>query len=37
MAYGCRRILVSLIVYLLIGGADYGGCIWDLLATGERK
>jgi cytochrome d ubiquinol oxidase subunit II len=30
-------MLLSMIVYLLTGGADYGGGIWDLFATGERK
>jgi cytochrome d ubiquinol oxidase subunit II len=28
--------LVSLILYALMGGADYGGGVWDLLATGPR-
>jgi cytochrome d ubiquinol oxidase subunit II len=28
--------LVSLILYALMGGADYGGGVWDLLATGSR-
>ncbi|HXK61010.1 MAG TPA: cytochrome d ubiquinol oxidase subunit II [Acidobacteriota bacterium] len=30
-------IAVALNVYLLLGGADYGGGVWDLLATGTRK
>lgn len=30
-------MLVSMIIYVLTGGADYGGGIWDLFATGERK
>lgn len=30
-------ILVALMVYLLTGGADYGGGVWDLLARGPRK
>lgn len=29
-------ILLSLILYALMGGADFGGGIWDLLATGPR-
>jgi cytochrome d ubiquinol oxidase subunit II len=29
--------LVSLILYALLGGADFGGGIWDLLASGPRK
>src|ERR1043165_7715805 len=29
--------LVSLIVYALMGGADFGGGVWDLLASGPRK
>lgn len=30
-------ILVSLVIYALTGGADYGGGVWDLLATGPTK
>ena len=30
-------ILASLVLYALLGGADFGGGIWDLLATGPRK
>ena len=30
-------ILVALILYALLGGADFGGGIWDLLASGPRK
>jgi cytochrome d ubiquinol oxidase subunit II len=30
-------LLASLIAYALLGGADYGGGVWDLFATGERK
>lgn len=30
-------IVVALVVYLLSGGADFGGGIWDLLAFGPRK
>src|SRR6266566_227505 len=29
-------ILSSLIVYALMGGADFGGGMWDLLAFGPR-
>src|SRR6266446_4799789 len=29
-------ILVSLILYALMGGADFGGGMWDLLACGPR-
>ena len=29
-------MLVSLIIYMLTGGADFGGGIWDLFATGKR-
>ena len=29
-------MLTSLIVYALVGGADYGGGMWDLLASGPR-
>ena len=30
-------LLVSLTIYVLTAGADYGGGVWDLLATGPRK
>ena len=30
-------LLISLTTYVLTGGADYGGGVWDLLATGPRK
>jgi cytochrome d ubiquinol oxidase subunit II len=30
-------ILLSLILYALLGGADFGGGMWDLLATGPRS
>ena len=30
-------IVLALIVYLLTGGADFGGGIWYLFASGERK
>src|SRR5450756_2942367 len=29
-------ILLSLILYALMGGADFGGGMWDLLAVGPR-
>jgi cytochrome bd ubiquinol oxidase subunit II len=29
-------MLVALIIYALMGGADYGGGMWDLLASGPR-
>jgi cytochrome d ubiquinol oxidase subunit II len=29
-------MLASLILYALMGGADYGGGMWDLLASGTR-
>jgi cytochrome d ubiquinol oxidase subunit II len=35
MALGAA-ILTSLIIYALTGGADFGGGVWDLLATGPR-
>ena len=28
-------MLISLIIYMLTGGADFGGGIWDLFATGS--
>src|SRR2546422_7016176 len=30
-------ILVALTAYVLAGGADFGGGVWDLLASGPRK
>ncbi len=30
-------ILVALVAYALLGGADFGGGIWDLLASGPRR
>ncbi|HEY6099403.1 MAG TPA: cytochrome d ubiquinol oxidase subunit II, partial [Anaeromyxobacter sp.] len=30
-------ILAALVLYALLGGADYGGGTWDLLASGPRK
>jgi cytochrome d ubiquinol oxidase subunit II len=29
-------VLVSLVLYALLGGADYGGGVWDLFAFGNR-
>ena len=29
-------MLVSLIFYALLGGADFGGGIWDLFSIGPR-
>ena len=34
LSAGC--ILVSLVLYALFGGADFGGGVWDLLARGPR-
>lgn len=30
-------MVLSLLVYTLTGGADFGGGVWDLLASGPRK
>ncbi|HEY6002339.1 MAG TPA: cytochrome d ubiquinol oxidase subunit II [Anaeromyxobacter sp.] len=30
-------LLSALVLYALLGGADFGGGIWDLLASGPRK
>ena len=30
-------IVVALNLYLLLGGADFGGGVWDLLASGPRR
>jgi cytochrome d ubiquinol oxidase subunit II len=30
-------VLVALTAYVLLGGADFGGGVWDLLASGPRK
>jgi cytochrome bd ubiquinol oxidase subunit II len=30
-------IVAALVLYALLGGADFGGGIWDLLASGPRK
>lgn len=30
-------VMVALNVYVVLGGADFGGGVWDLLASGPRK
>ena len=30
-------IMVALTAYALMGGADFGGGVWDLFASGPRK
>ncbi|HVY45748.1 MAG TPA: cytochrome d ubiquinol oxidase subunit II [Minicystis sp.] len=30
-------MIASLVLYVLLGGADFGGGVWDLLAHGPRK
>lgn len=30
-------MLIALVLYTVTGGADFGGGVWDLLATGPRK
>ena len=30
-------VLLALVLYALLGGADFGGGIWDLLASGPRR
>jgi cytochrome d ubiquinol oxidase subunit II len=30
-------ILVALVLYAVLGGADFGGGVWDLLASGPRR
>jgi len=30
-------LLAALVLYALLGGADYGGGVWDLLASGPRR
>ena len=29
-------MIAALIIYALLGGADYGGGVWDLFAFGKR-
>jgi len=33
----CLAGIISLTLYAVMGGADYGGGFWDLMATGPRK
>jgi len=30
-------VLVCIVLYALLGGADYGGGLWDMLAVGSRR
>jgi cytochrome d ubiquinol oxidase subunit II len=30
-------VMVSLNAYVVLGGADFGGGVWDLFATGPRR
>jgi cytochrome d ubiquinol oxidase subunit II len=30
-------MMVALTAYALMGGADFGGGVWDLLASGPRR
>ena len=30
-------VVVAVIAYVVLGGADFGAGVWDLLASGERK
>ena len=30
-------IMVALTAYVLMGGADFGGGVWDLFASGPRR
>jgi cytochrome d ubiquinol oxidase subunit II len=36
VVYLAGLILACLVLYALLGGADFGGGVWDLLATGPR-
>jgi cytochrome d ubiquinol oxidase subunit II len=36
LLFVCGALLVTLTIYVLTGGADYGGGVWDLLASGPR-
>jgi cytochrome d ubiquinol oxidase subunit II len=36
LLFVCGALLVALTFYVLTGGADYGGGVWDLLASGPR-
>ena len=35
-AWIALTMVLSLTVYMLSGGADFGGGVWELLATGPR-
>jgi cytochrome d ubiquinol oxidase subunit II len=35
--YALGVIWVGMTLYVLLGGADFGGGVWDLVATGSRK
>ncbi|HEX2972176.1 MAG TPA: cytochrome d ubiquinol oxidase subunit II [Tepidisphaeraceae bacterium] len=38
LAYAAAALaLVGLMAYAILGGADFGGGVWDLFATGPRK
>lgn len=37
IASAASAILLGLIAYVLLGGADFGGGVWDLFASGPRK
>lgn len=37
MQLAAAAILLGLIAYVLLAGADFGGGVWDLFATGPRK
>lgn len=36
-AFIVATMLVALVFYFLLGGADFGGGVWDLLASGPRR
>jgi cytochrome d ubiquinol oxidase subunit II len=36
LLFVCGALLVSLTLYVLTGGADYGSGVWDFLASGPR-
>jgi cytochrome bd ubiquinol oxidase subunit II len=36
-AFIVATMLVALVLYFLLGGADFGGGVWDLLASGARR
>lgn len=38
LAEGCAAVtLIGIALYAVFGGADFGGGVWDLLATGPRR